>query len=37
MVQGVPVQEKKVLDWLKRELVRSYQDVLNTVKRPTDD
>ena len=22
---------------LKRELVRSYQDVLNTVKRPTED
>jgi AcrR family transcriptional regulator len=37
LVQGSPVQEKKVLDWLKRELVRSYQDVLNTVKRPTDD
>ena len=37
MVQGAPVQDKKVLDWLKRELVRSYQDVLNTVKRPTDD
>ena len=37
MVQGSPVQEKKVLSWLKRELVRSYQDVLNTVKRPTDD
>lgn len=37
LVQGVQVQEKKVVDWLKRELVRSYQDVLNTVKRPTDD
>ena len=35
-LQGTPVPEKKVLDWLKRELVRSYQDVLNTVKRPTD-
>lgn len=37
LIQGVPVPEKKVLDWLKRELVRSYQDVLTTVKRPSDD
>ncbi len=36
LVQGIPIPEKKVLDWLKRELVRSYQDVLTTVKRPSD-
>ena len=35
MVRGVQVPEKKMLAWLKRELVRSYQDVLNTVKRPS--
>ena len=34
MLRGIPVPEKKMLSWLKRELVRSYQDVLNTVKRP---
>ena len=34
LVQGTRVPEKKLLAWLKRELVRSYQDVLNTVKRP---
>ncbi|MEM8769192.1 MAG: TetR/AcrR family transcriptional regulator [Pseudomonadota bacterium] len=34
LVQGSRVPEKKMLDWLKRELVRSYQDVLTTVKRP---
>jgi AcrR family transcriptional regulator len=37
LVQGSRVPEKKVLGWLKRELVRSYQDVLNTVKRPSED
>ena len=37
LIQGIPIPEKKVLDWLKRELVRSYQDVLTTVKRPSDD
>lgn len=34
LVQGTRVPEKKLLRWLKRELVSSYQDVLNTVKRP---
>ena len=34
LVQGAKVPEEKMLAWLKRELVRSYQDVLNTVKRP---
>lgn len=34
MVQGARIPEKKMLAWLKRELVRGYQDVLNTVKRP---
>ena len=33
MVQGARVPEKKMLAWLKRELRRSYQDVLTTVKR----
>jgi AcrR family transcriptional regulator len=36
MVKGAKVPEKQMLSWLKRELRRSYQDVLNTVKRPTD-
>jgi len=34
LVQGAKVPEEKMIAWLKRELVRSYQDVLNTVKRP---
>ena len=35
---GPPVPEKKMLSWLKRELRRSFQDVLTTVKRsPADD
>lgn len=37
LVQGARVPEKKVLGWLKRELVRSYQDVLSTVKRPREN
>ena len=28
------VPEKMMLSWLKRELTRSFQDVLGTVKRP---
>lgn len=31
--RGPKVPEKMMLDWLKRELRRSYQDVLTTVKR----
>jgi hypothetical protein len=31
--KGPKVPEKMILDWLKRELRRSYQDVLSTVKR----
>jgi AcrR family transcriptional regulator len=31
--KGTKVPEKMMLDWLKRELRRSYQDVLTTVKR----
>lgn len=34
MIDGPRVPEQLMLDWLKRELRRSYQDVLNTVKRP---
>ena len=34
MIDGPRVPEQMMLDWLKRELRRSYQDVLNTVKRP---
>ena len=30
------IPEKMLLGWLKRELRRSFQDVLNTVKRPQD-
>lgn len=37
LVQGAGVPEGKMLAWLKRELVRSYQDVLTTVKRPEAD
>ena len=37
LVRDAYVPEKRVIGWLKRELVRSYQDVLNTVKRPTDE
>jgi len=33
MVDGPKVPEQKMLAWLKRELRRSYQDVLGTVKR----
>lgn len=32
--KGPTVPKKMMLDWLKRELRRSYQDVLTTVKRP---
>jgi AcrR family transcriptional regulator len=35
MVEGQKVPDKMMLDWLKRELRRSYQDVLTTVKRPS--
>jgi hypothetical protein len=35
IVKGAKVPEEKMLSWLKRELVRSYQDVLTTVKRPS--
>ena len=31
-----PVPEKMLLGWLKRELKRSFQDVLNSVKRPVE-
>jgi AcrR family transcriptional regulator len=31
------VPEKMMLNWLKRELKRSFQDVLNSVKRPMAD
>ena len=31
------VPEKMMLSWLKRELTRSFQDVLGTVKRPKQD
>jgi len=34
MIDGPKVPEKRMLAWLKRELRRSYQDVLGTVKRP---
>jgi AcrR family transcriptional regulator len=34
MVAGQKVPERMMLDWLKRELRRSYQDVLTTIKRP---
>ncbi len=34
LVEGSVVPEQSMLAWLKRELRRSYQDVLNTVKRP---
>lgn len=34
MIEGPEVPDQQMLDWLKRELRRSYQDVLNTVKRP---
>lgn len=37
IVKGAKVPEEKMLSWLKRELVRSYQDVLTTVKRPAGD
>lgn len=33
MVEGQKVPDRMMLDWLKRELRRSYQDVLTTVKR----
>ena len=36
-IDGPKVPEKKMLAWLKRELRRSYQDVLGTVKRPDAD
>ncbi len=32
--KGAKVPEAMMLDWLKRELRRSYQDVLTTVRRP---
>ena len=31
------VPEQMMLNWLKRELKRSFQDVLNSVKRPVED
>ncbi len=34
MIDGPEVPVEQMLAWLKRELRRSYQDVLNTVKRP---
>lgn len=34
MIEGSAVPEEQMLAWLKRELRRSYQDVLSTVKRP---
>jgi len=34
LVEGARVPEEKMLSWLKRELRRSFQDVLTTVKRP---
>ncbi len=33
MIEGLGVPEEQMLGWLKRELRRSYQDVLSTVKR----
>ncbi len=33
MIDAPDVPEKQMLDWLKRELRRSYHDVLSTVKR----
>ena len=36
MIDGSKVPEKMMISWLKRELRRSYQDVLSTVKRPAD-
>ena len=36
MADGPRVPEEKMLAWLKRELRRSYQDVLNTVQTPTE-
>ncbi len=36
MIDGAKVPEKMMISWLKRELRRSYQDVLSTVKRPAD-
>ncbi len=35
-LDGSKVPEKMMISWLKRELRRSYQDVLSTVKRPAD-
>ena len=35
IIDGAPVPEKKMLAWLNRELLRGFQDVLTTVKRPT--
>ena len=34
MIDGAPVPDKKMIAWLKRELRRSFQDVLNSVERP---
>jgi hypothetical protein len=34
MVEGPEIPDQQMLDWLKRELRHSYQDVLNTVRRP---
>ncbi len=36
-ISGSTVPEEMMIDWLKRELRRSFQDVLNTVKRPTEE
>ena len=36
MTSTSKVPDKMMISWLKRELRRSYQDVLSTVKRPAD-
>jgi len=36
MTSASKVPDKMMIAWLKRELRRSYQDVLGTVKRPAD-
>ncbi|MDH3643070.1 MAG: hypothetical protein OES38_13295, partial [Gammaproteobacteria bacterium] len=33
-IAGPKVPDQQMLAWLKRELRRSFQDVLSTVKRP---
>lgn len=34
MIDGAPVPDKKMIAWLKRELRRSFQDVLKTAEQP---